>query len=464
MIFKRIKSEGLAHNSYFIGSSGSAAVIDPRRDVQIYLDLALEYGMKIKYILETHRNEDYVTGSLELSDDSNALIYHGPGLKWRYGNTLEDRQEFIIGKLHLTAVQTPGHTDESVSYTVTDLNSGKTPVMVFTGDTIFVGDTGRVDLYGETEIPRMASNLYDSIFTRILPLGDHIVLCPAHGAGSVCGLNIADRDESTLGIERIQNPALQYTNKAEFVSNKSGERPEKPPYFAAMEKWNLEGPPRLACLPLPSPLNPAEFKQEIENGATVVDTSLPSAFGGAHIKGSYSIWLEGLPGFAGWMLTYDKPILLVLEDQSHLEKAVTYLIRVGYDRIIGFLKGGIEGWYDAGLPTESLPLLSVHQLKEKMDRGEDLVILDARDQEEWNSGHIKGSLHIFVGHVESGLPEIPRDKPVAALCSVGHRAGIAASVLLRAGFPEVYNVLGSVTAWRHAGFPLITDNKRAKKD
>jgi len=223
-----------------------------------------------------------------------------------------------------------------------------------------------------------------------------------------------------------------------------------------MEKYNQEGPPHLACLPVPSPLTPSEFNQEIEKGALVVDTSLPSAFGGAHIKGSYSIWLGGLPTFAGWMLPYDKPILLVLEDQGHLEKAVTYLIRVGFDRIAGFLKNGIEGWYDAGYLTESLPLLSVHQLKEKLDRGEELVVLDARDQREWDSGHIQGSLHLYVGHVESGLCELPRDKPIAVLCSVGHRAGIAASVLLRAGFPAVYNVLGSVTAWRHAGFPLVT--------
>ncbi len=456
MILERIKSEGLALNSYFIGSGSSAAVIDPRRDVQIYLDLSLKHGMKISYILETHRNEDYVIGSLDLGNYSHAVIYHGPGLRWKYGTVLKDGQEFSVGKLRLAAIHTPGHTDESMSYFVTDLNSGKTPIMVFTGDTIFTGDTGRVDLCGESEIPRMASNLYESIFRRLLPLGDQVILCAAHGAGSICGLNIADRDESTLGVERLQNPSLCHSIKDDFVQHKSAERPEKPPYFAMMEKYNLEGPPRLACLPMPAPLAPFEFKKEIENGATVVDTSLPSAFGGAHIKGSYSIWLEGLPGFAGWMLPYDRPILLVLEDQSHLKKAVTYLIRLGYDNIIGFLKGGIEGWYDAGLPTERLPLLSVHQLKEKLDGGEELVVLDARDQMEWDSGHIPGSLHIFVGHVESRLSEIPRDKPVAVLCSVGHRAGIAASVLLRNNFPEVYNVLGSVTAWRHAGFPLVT--------
>jgi hydroxyacylglutathione hydrolase len=456
MIFKRIKSEGLAHNSYFIGSGSTAAVIDPRRDVQDYLDLAIDQGMKIKYILETHRNEDFVIGSLELANDTGATIYHGPGLDWKYGEVLKNGQDFHLGRLNLTAIHTPGHTDESVSCILTDLSSGKAPVMVFTGDALFVGDTGRVDLYGPSETPRLASDLYESLFNRILPLGDSLILCPAHGAGSVCGLSIADRDESTLGIERIQNPALQYKNKDDFMRHKMSERPERPPYFAQMEKYNLEGAPLLSCLPIPSPLSPAEFKGEMEKGAIIVDTSLPAPFGGAHIKGSYSIWLEGLPSFAGWILPYDRPVLLVLEDQRHLEKAVHYLIRLGYDRITGFLKEGVEGWYDAGFPTESLPLLSVYQLKERLDKVDDLIVLDARDQEEWNSGHIPGSLHIYVGQVEKRLTEIPRDKSVAVLCSIGHRASLAASILLRAGFPRVYNVLGSITAWRHAGFPLAS--------
>jgi hydroxyacylglutathione hydrolase len=456
MIFERIKSEGLAHNSYFIGSGSAAAVIDPRRDTEVYLDLALKHGMKIKYILETHRNEDYVIGSRQLADDTKAVIFHGPNLEWKYGSLLKDGQELSLGRLRITALHTPGHTDESMSYVLTDLATGKAPVAVFAGDALFVGDTGRIDLYGLADAPRMAANLYDSIFKLLLPLGDGVILCPAHGAGSVCGMNIADRDESTLGIERLQNPILQLNNKSDFVRRKLAERPERPPYFTRMEKYNQEGPPLLNCPPRPSPLTPAEFKSEMEKGAVVVDTSLPSAFGGAHIKGSYSIWLGGLPVFAGWMLPYDKPILLVLEDQNHLEETLRYLARVGYDQIRGFLKDGIEGWYNAGFPTEGLPLLSVHQLKEKLDKGEKLTVLDVREQDEWNSGHIENSLHIYVGHVEQRLADIPRDNPVAVLCTVGHRAGIAASVLLMAGFPQVYNVLGSVTAWRHAGFPLIT--------
>jgi hydroxyacylglutathione hydrolase len=456
MIFKRIKSEGIAHNSYLIGSENDAAVMDPRRDCQVYIDLAQQRGLKIKYIFETHRNEDYTIGSVELHHFTGAEIYHGPGLDWKYGNTLRAGQEFQVGKLRLTAIHTPGHTDESMSYTVADLSTGEATVMVFTGDALFVGGVGRADLYGPEEAPRLASNLYDSIFNKILSLGNGVILCPAHGAGSVCGANIADRDESTLGIERDQNPLLQMS-KDEFIKYKVSEKLERPHYFRQMERYNLEGPPQLGCLPSPAPFTPAEFKEEMERGAVVVDTSYPAAFGGAHIKGSYSIWLEGLPVFAGWVLSYYTPILLVLDDQHHLEKAVRYLIRVGYDQIVGYLKGGVEGWYNAGFPVEHLQVLTVHELKDKIDRGEQLTILDDRGENEWNEGHIKGAHHIYVGHIQERMADIPKDKPVAMFCNVGHRAGLGASILLREGCREVYNVLGSMTAWRAAGYPISTE-------
>ena len=457
MIFERIKSAGIAHNSYLIGSGSDAAAIDPRRDCQIYVDSAQQKGLRIKHIFETHRNEDYVIGSIELNNITGAEIYHGPGLHWKYGNTLRDGQQFRIGSLRLTAIHTPGHTDESMSYAIADLATGEATVMVFTGDALFVNDVGRTDLHGAEEASRLASNLYDSIFNKLLPLGDGVILCPAHGAGSVCGLHIASRDESTIGIERVQNPVLQIRNKDEFVKYKVAEKPERPHYFRQMETYNLEGPPLLGCLPLPVPLTPADFRREMEEGALVVDTSEPAAFGGAHIRGAYGIWLEGLPVFGGWVLPYDKPILLVLEDQSHLERAVRYLIRAGYDRIIGYLRDGTEGWYNAGFPTESLPLLSVHELKAMLDRGEDLLVLDTRGQDEWDSGHIAGSLHIYVGYLEQRLGDVPKGRPIAVICNVGHRAGLGASILLQAGYPKVYNVLGSVRAWVAAGFPVTTD-------
>ncbi len=456
MIFERFRSTGLAHNSYIIGSRGEVAIIDPRRDCQVYVDYARQRGLNVKYILETHRNEDYVVGSLELAGITGTEIYHGPGLPWKYGNTVQDGERFRIGKIDLTALHTPGHTDESMAYAVTDPSSGRATIMVFTGDALFVGDVGRTDLYGPGEAPRLASDLHDTLFSRILPLGDGAILCSAHGGGSVCGVNIGDRDESTLGTERIQNPVLQMNDRDDFVRYKLAEKPERPPYFRQMEIYNLDGPPLLGGLPQPPPLSPGEFRSKMDSGALVVDTSEPAAFGGAHIQGAYSIWLEGLAVFPGWVLPYDRPILLIGGDRSHLDPAVRYLIRIGYDRIAGYLRGGIEAWYNAGFPVEQLPPISVHTLKNMLDRREDVVVLDVRGQDEWDSGHIADAVNIYVGHLNERLAEVPPDRRIAVICNVGRRASLAASLLRRAGFSGVYNVLGSMKAWKEAGFPITS--------
>jgi hydroxyacylglutathione hydrolase len=455
MIFKRIKSDGLAHNSYIIGSWNEAAVIDPRRDCKVYAVIAQNEGMQIKYIFETHRNEDYVIGSPELKNITGAEIYHGPRLDWKYGSTLTDGQAFRLGSLRLVAIHTPGHTDESMSYILIDLTTGELPVMVFTGDTIFVGDVGRTDLYGEKEISRLASDLYNSIFKKLLLLGDEVLICPAHGGGSVCGAHIASRDESSIGIERNQNPVLHLVKKDDFIDFKLREKLERPYYFAKMEKYNLEGPPVLGHLPAPPPLSPEEFKAEIQKGAVVIDTSDPHTFGGAHIKGAYNIWGEGLSAFAGWVLPYDHPLLLVLESNRTLNTAVRDLIRIGYDNIAGYLNEGMDGWYNNAFDVERSGLLSVRELKEILGRQEEFTLLDVRSQEEWESGYIQGARHIYVGHLEQGLSEIPKDKPVIVYCSTGHRSSLGVSILLRAGFKTVHNVLGGTSAWTAAEFPVI---------
>lgn len=454
MIFERIKSEGLAHLSYFIGSGNEAIVIDPRRDCQIYIDLARREGMKIKYIFETHRNEDYVIGSLELERLTGATIYHGTGVDFQYGNFLSEGQKFTFGSMELIALHTPGHTDESMSYTLADLDSGKEPIMVFTGDALFIGEVGRTDLYGPEEAPRLASNLYDSIFNKILPLGDEVILCPAHGAGSVCGAAISKREYSTLGLEKIQNPVLQKIEKEEFVKFKIEEKLDFPPYFKKMEQYNLEGPPLLKELPIPEMLFPMEFKTRMEEGAVVIDTRMPHSYGGANIKGSYNIWLNGLPSFAGWILPYDKPLLLVLEEKEQLETAIRYLIRVGYDNIAGFLNGGIAAWYMKALPSDSFDFISVHDLKKKLEKGEDMQLLDIRKMKEWKEGHIDRAEHIFIGDLEKSLDKISKEFPVTVYCDSSRRSGIAASILKKNGYNKVYNVLGSMSAWRNAGYEV----------
>jgi hydroxyacylglutathione hydrolase len=454
MILQKVKSEGLAHISYFVGSENEAIVIDPRRDCQVYIDIAQREGMKIRNVFETHRNEDYVIGSLELAHFTGAKIYHGPGLAFKYGETLKDGQEFCFGKMKMTAIHTPGHTDESMSYALTDLDAGKEPILVFAGDVLFVGDVGRIDLYGPKEAPRMAETLYNSIFDKLLPLGDGVMLCPAHGAGSVCGGAISQREESTLGLERILNPILQ-KNKEEFIEFKVAEHHETPPYFRKMEQYNLNGPPLLAHLPNPDPLSPKELQNQMKLGAVVVDTRTPSAFGGAHILGSYNIRLTRLPSYAGWVLPYDKPIILVLEDSGNLQTAVRYLIRLGYDCIVGYLRDGIDTWYKEAFPTEQLSLLTVQELKRRLDRGDDLVVLDVREKDKWDEGHIKGARYIYAGHVERRLNEIPADRPIVVACNTGNHASLTASILRREGYREVYNLLGGMAAWKDAGYKLV---------
>jgi len=222
-----------------------------------------------------------------------------------------------------------------------------------------------------------------------------------------------------------------------------------------MERYNLEGSPLLEHLPNPSPLSPRELQEQMKLGAVVVDTRMPPAFGGAHINGSYSIWLDGLPSFGGWVLPYDKPILLVLENEEQLDRAIRYLVRVGYDNIAGYLRGEIEAWYNEALPIEHIGLLTVQELKKRLERGDNLVVLDVRRKDEWDNGHIEGAFHIYVGNIEERLKEVPVDRPIAVICNVGHRASLGASILHREGYPEIYNVLGSMTAWENAGYTVV---------
>jgi len=453
MIFEKVKSEIVSHLSYFIGSGGEAFVVDPQRDCRAYVDVAQKYGVRIKYVFETHRNEDYVIGSRELASMTGAEIYHGPWPEFKYGMTLKDGQEFRVGNLKVKAIHTPGHTPGCASYAVVDLSMGEETVLVCTGDTLFVGDVGRTDFGGPGKRREWSENLYKSIFEKLLPLGDHVVLCPAHGSGSVCGGSIADRELSTLGLERLMSPMLQKTRE-EFIDIKVNEHHEYAPYFSMMEKLNVEGAPFVGCGPNPPALKPVEFSEMMDRGAVVVDTRPPPAFGAGHIKGSYSLNLMRL-GLAGWVLPHDKPILLILGDQSHLDYVARGLVRLGYDNIGGYLAGTIVTWYKAVLPVERLDMATVVELKESMDSGEDWLVLDVRSRDEYLAGHIEGSLNVYVGLMEKRLEHVPKGRKIAVICKSGTRSGLASSILLKAGRTGITNVLGGMDAWKKAGYPVV---------
>jgi len=451
MLIQTVKSEIVSHLSYIIGNNNEAAVIDPRRDCKIYQRIAKNWGAKINYIFETHRNEDYVTGSLELEKITGATIFHGPGLPWGFGKTIKDNQEINVGTLKIKALHTPGHSPDSTSYVLYDLESGEEPVMVFTGDTLFVGDVGRTDFLGEKMTPVMTGKLYDSINDKLFSLGDGVIVCPAHGSGSVCGGNIRQREISTIGIEKKTNPMLALS-KDDFVTEKTNEQHQTPPYFKQMEAYNLNGPPVLGEIHIPHPLTASEF-QKISEKAYIIDTRTPTAFGAAHIKNSFSLTPKRLLN-VGWVADYKKPILLVVEDLEALDFATDNLFRLGLDKIAGYLEGGIEAWYKQGFPITKNGLLSVHELKKMIDTNQEITILDVRRENEWNDGHIRGAMRIYLGHLPKQTDKIPKDKPIVVICKTGNRSSFGTSILLRAGFDNIYNCLGGIEAWVKAGFKL----------
>lgn len=454
MFVAKVKSEGLAHISYLVGSGTEACVIDPRRDCDEYLRIAAEKEMRIRYIFETHRNEDYAIGSIELASMTGAEIFHGGAIPFNYGRNLHDGQEFMLGNLRIKALATPGHTYEHFCYSLTDLTTGDEPVMVFTGDALFAGDVGRTDLPGEEHREELSGLLYDSLFDKIIPLGMGVVVCPAHGAGSVCGGNISDRDDTTIGIELENNPMLSLTRE-EFIAAKMKERIERPPYFRKMEEINLNGPPLLGNLPLPRPLPVDDFRSAMNGNTTVLDVRMPHSFGGAHIAGSMSVWLDGLSQYGGYYLDYERPLLLVVENRSQLQDTVRSLVRIGYDDIPGYLRVGMDMWCRAGAPVEMTRLTTPAEVKGWIDSGKVPVLVDVRNRHELRSGVIEGSKIIHIGSVESRLDEIPRDRPVVIYCSSGYRGGMGAGLLLKHGYTEVWNMLGGTNAWKALGCPMV---------
>lgn len=451
MLFERIESEGLAHYSYLIGDGKEAVVIDPRRDCGVYVDKASKAGLRIKYILETHRNEDYLIGSVELAARTDAEIWHADAqMDYQYGQPVEDGQTWQVGGLEIEAIHTPGHTPGSMSYLLHDHTGA--PWAVFTGDALFAGDVGRVDLLGMNRAEELAAMLYDSLFNKLLPLGDQVLVCPAHGAGSVCGSAIASRVWTTIGLERRLNPKLQYTDREQFVANVA-QKLERPPYFRRMEPLNLEGAPILGTLPTPTPLTPGAFAEAAEEAA-VLDTRTDLSFSAAHVPGSLSIWRGRLASFAGWFLTYEEPILLVTEEADPTP-IVRHLIRIGYDDLDGSLAGGMLAWHMAGRKSASVNTITVQDLCHHLDTDGEAWILDVRSDEELASqGEIAGAHQIHITQLPHHLQEVPRDQPVYVFCGSGLRSMIGASLLRRQGWDNVTVVLGGLAGWRSTTCPL----------
>ena len=451
MFLETIKSEGLAHLSYLVGADGEAAVVDPRRDCEIYVEMARQRGCRIRHVFETHRNEDLLSGAPVLAALTGAPVHHGPHADGTvaYADTVRQGDRFRIGALEIAVLETPGHTDDSLSFVLHDNNQPEGAVAVFTGDALFIGDVGRTDFYPE-RAAEVAGLLHDSL-QRILAVGDQAIVCPAHGAGSVCGGGLADREFSTLGHERANNPMLQYEDRNAFVAAKLAEHHLQPPYFHAMERGNLEGATAMAPIARPLPLDPDAFAACGE-GAVLLDVRGVTAWLGGHLPGSLTMPAAMVPAFAGWLLHQDDRLLLVADDGAQAETAWRHLGRIGYDGVAGYLSAGLPAWAARGRSFASMPAVDTACVAQRLEAGSnDWCLLDVRDDNEVAARRIEGSRHIYAGRLPECLESLDPGRHYTTMCASGARATIAASVLARAGFERVDVYLGSMGAWTASG-------------
>ena len=454
MNLTRIETPGIAHYAYLLSDGVEAALIDPRRDIEDYLATARQQGVHIKYVIETHRQEDFVMGSAYLAEVTGATIVNGDHELFGHGDLrLKDEETFSLGSLTLQCLHTPGHTPESCCYAVYSDQNSEQAWAVFTGDTLFFGTTGRTDLTDPDHSIQNAGHLFDSVHTKLAPLGDTALVLPAHGPGSVCGSGMANRSHSTLGEEKRYNPVFTL-KRDDFARKKGGERPAQPPFFKHMEAVNLNGGikpvHRSGSVPL---LDVATFSENRSN-QLVFDTREPEGFAGGHIKNSYSIWLGGLPVFGGWIGDRHSPICLVGDRQSDIDTAALHLSRIGIDNIQGGLAGGFSTWRSSGEPIQTSGTITPEELHSRLQHYQ---VLDVREIDEFESGHIPNAHHHYVGHLKDQIDslELEPSQPLVVTCGVGHRAGLGVSILLKAGFTEVYNLLGGMKAWHQLG--LTTD-------
>jgi glyoxylase-like metal-dependent hydrolase (beta-lactamase superfamily II)/rhodanese-related sulfurtransferase len=457
MYFKQFYLGCLAQASYLIGSDGEAAVVDPRRDVDEYLQEAEAQGLAIRYVVETHLHADFVSGHRELAERTGATIVIGAKAGATFPHrAVSDGDELMVGTVRLRFLETPGHTPESVCVLVTDTAAGSEPSLVLTGDTLFIGDVGRPDLAGSRgETPQaMASLLYRSLHRKLLTLPDRVAVYPAHGAGSLCGRNISQDLHSTIGEQRRTNYALRPMPEAEFVKLATVDLPEQPAYFGMDVALNREGAPPLAGRPLPPALAPEAFARRALAGAQIVDVRPAPAFGAGHVAGSWSLGLSGqFASWAGALLDPQREILLVTEDAAGAVEAAVRLSRVGLERVAGYLEGGLASWDAAGGDVQTLPQWPVDELQAQIAERPELQVLDVRRPGEYAAGHVPGARSLPLDRLAKEAESIDHARPLAIVCASGYRSNVACSLLRRQGFDgELYNVAGGTTAWVAAGF------------
>jgi hydroxyacylglutathione hydrolase len=441
----------LAHASYLVASDGIAAVIDPQRDVDIYIDAAKQKGLKIEHIIETHLHADFVSGHHELAQRTGARIYVGEDAHATFPHVaLHDGDTLQFGNARFDFLHTPGHTIEGVCAVLTDLAAPSAPRAVFTGDTLFVGDVGRPDLSADHTPQQLAGLLYQSLHTKLLTLPDETEIFPAHGAGSLCGRQMSTERSSTIGQQRRTNYALQASTEADFIHLLTDSLPPRPEYFGRDVELNRHGASSINELPAPKPFSAADVKRLQSEGAILLDTRPSADFAAAHIPGSLHIALSGQ--YASWaarILGLDRHIILIGEDPDQLRESQLRLARVGIERVDAYLDGGITGWHKAGYELDYIPQVSAQELDNLREEEKDhLTILDVREPNEVAAGAFENSIRIPLGQLSKHAAELDPAKLLIVHCKGGYRSAIASSILRRAGLRNIANLTGGFDAWQ----------------
>jgi hydroxyacylglutathione hydrolase len=466
MYFEHIYERGLAQASYFIACQATreAIVIDPKRDIDTYLELSKKLKYKITHITETHIHADFLSGSRELSKATGADIYLSDegGKEWQYlypHIALKDGQTIKVGNLEFQVLHTPGHTPEHISFLLTDTVTSDKPVMFFSGDFVFVGDVGRPDLLEKAAgikgtMETGARKMFQSL-KRFKNLPDHIQVWPGHGAGSACGKALGAVPSSTVGYEKIVNWALQIDDEETFVEQLLAGQPEPPKYFAEMKRLNKIGPNIINEIILPKKISVDQFKETLNNGYQIIDTRDRISFINKHIEGSINIpGNNSFSTWAGWILSYEEPFVLITSEER-IENIYKKLLRIGLDNVLGFIdyKDILK---QTGINTSSINLITTDEMKSKLS---DAYIIDARNQTEYLEGFIPGSRNIFIGYIPDKISQIPANQDIVVYCTSGDRASIAASILKASGFKNVFTYLEGTEGWKKSKLELKQEEK-----
>jgi hydroxyacylglutathione hydrolase len=468
MYFEQFYLGCLAHASYMLTSDGEAVVVDPQRDVELYLKAAADHGVTIRHIFETHLHADFVSGHKELAERTGATIYMGAQAGAIFPHVaVGDGFELKFGKASICVLETPGHTAESICLVVTDTEKSVSPWAVLTGDTLFIGDVGRPDLSPKHTPAQLAGLLYDSLHAKLLTLPDSVLVYPAHGAGSLCGKNMRAERSSTIGTERLTNYALQIKSREEFIAQLTSNLPARPEYFLKDAEINRTGAAALAELAPLRAITPAELGGMLKAGEIVLDVRSGDEFAAGHVPGSVNIALSGQ--FASWAATVlglaAHPVLIAASDPQknaeQVDEARVRLARVGIEALDGFLAGGVAAWKQAGFPVATITQITPDDLQARLRAG-GIQVLDVRREPEWDAAHLEGATWWPLDNFKVAAPEIDRDVPLAVHCKSGYRSMIAASLLERAGFANILNVAGGFDAWQQAKLPYVSEIATAK--